>query len=300
MGNIQEIQAHLTDKNFNGSDLKRVGIYFSELRQKNLDKPLDLIENKNPLKSLIIPNPKNNPKLSNIQSIGSMDKIPDFKEYSEDDSKSSDTDIKKDFSNVQTNLNVSVKPCESGGAKEIETKFKCSKCNETFNCENSLNTHNKIICPPTSLSKDGNNKLYIFQFKCSICVQKFLTREHIIGHLEGFHKKFTKYERYMIKDDEKENIRFDHNLLFENGQYKEMKEKKSFLIENFETKLSENIKEEKYLEKFILDFDQKEKVKKDAIKIYEQFALHTSYFWVKLPHQILPPEYCNFMKYYHN
>ena len=65
----------------------------------------------------------------------------------------------------------------------------------------------------------------------------------------------------MIKDDEKENIRFDHNLLFENGQYKEMKEKKSFLIENFETKLSENIKKEKDLEKFILDFDQKEKVK---------------------------------------
>ena len=117
------------------------------------------------------------------------------------------------------------------------------------------------ICPPTNLSEDVNNKLYIFQFKCSICVQKFLTREHIIGHLEGFHKKFTKHDKYMIKDDEEENIRFDHNLLFENGQYKEMKEKKSFLIENFGTKLSENIKEEKDLEKFILDFDQKEKVK---------------------------------------
>ena len=162
--------------------------------------------------------------------------------------------------NKDSELNVSVKPID-GSTKEIDAKFKCSKCNETFNCENSLNTHNKIICPPTNLSKDGNNKLYIFQFKCSICVQKFLTREHIIGHLEGFHKKFTKYEKYMIKDDKKENIRFDHNLLFENGQYKEMKEKKSFLIENFGTKLSENIKEEKDLENFILDFDQKEKVK---------------------------------------
>ena len=53
MGNIQAIQAHLTDKNFNGSDLKRVGIYFSELRQK---KPWQTTWSDRKQKSLEVPN----------------------------------------------------------------------------------------------------------------------------------------------------------------------------------------------------------------------------------------------------